>query len=112
MYAYVKFTLSGGNGPIIIPADAFVFKTEGPQVATLTKDDRIHWQKIQVGRDFGIQMEVLSGLEDGSAVVVNPTDDLTEGLQVQARPATGSDKTSSPGNEKKSAPSPAPTVKR
>ena len=45
MYAYVKFTLSGGNGPIILPANAFVFKTEGPQVATLTKDGRIHWQK-------------------------------------------------------------------
>ena len=66
MYAYVKFTLSDGNGPIIIPANAFVFKTEGSQVATLTKDDRIHWQKIQVGRDFGTEMEVLSGLEDGA----------------------------------------------
>ena len=59
--------------------------------------------KIQVGRDFGTEMEVLSGLEDGSAVAVNLTDDLTEGLCV---PETGhgSDKTSSPGNEKKSAP--------
>ena len=53
---------------------------------------------------------MLSGLEDGAAVVVNPTDDLTEGLQVQARPATGSDNTSSPGGEKKSAPSPTPTA--
>ena len=96
MYAHVKFTLSGGNGPVILPANAFVFKTEGPQAATLTKDGRIHWQKIQVGRDFGTEMEVLSGLEDGAAVVVNPTDDLTEGLQVLARPAGGAEKTSPP----------------
>ena len=96
MYAYVKFTLSDGNGPIIIPANTFVFKTEGPQVATLTKDDRIHWQKIQVGRDFGTEMEVLSGLEDGAALVVNPTDDLTEGLRVLARPVGGAEKTSPP----------------
>ncbi|HVQ21594.1 MAG TPA: efflux RND transporter periplasmic adaptor subunit [Terrimicrobiaceae bacterium] len=96
MYAYVKFTLSDGNGPVILPANAFVFKTEGPQAATLTKDGRIHWQKIQVGRDFGTEMEVLSGLEDGSAVVVNPTDDLTEGLRVLARPAGGAEKTSPP----------------
>jgi membrane fusion protein (multidrug efflux system) len=100
MYAYVKFTLSDGNGPIIIPANAFVFKTEGPQVATLTKDGRIHWQKIQVGRDFGTEMEVLSGLEDGAAVVVNPTDDLTEGLRVLARPAGGAEKTSPPAGGK------------
>ena len=96
MYAHVKFTLSDGNGPVIIPANAFVFKTEGPQAATLTKDGRIHWQKIQVGRDFGTEMEVLSGLEDGAAVVVNPTDDLTEGLRVLARPAGGAEKTSPP----------------
>ena len=96
MYVYVKFTLSDGNGPMIIPANAFVFKTEGPQVATLTKDGRIHWQKIQVGRDFGTEMEVLSGLEDGAALVVNPTDDLTEGLRVLARPAGGAEKTNPP----------------
>jgi membrane fusion protein, multidrug efflux system len=100
MYAYVKFTLSDGNGPVILPANAFVFKTEGPQAATLTKDGRIHWQKIQVGRDFGTEMEVLSGLEDGSAVVVNPTDDLTEGLRVLARPAGGAEKTSPPAGGK------------
>jgi multidrug efflux pump subunit AcrA (membrane-fusion protein) len=96
MYAYVKFTLNGGNGPIIIPANAFVFETKGPQVATLTKDDRIHWQKIQVGRDFGTEMEVLSGLENGAPVVINPTDDLTEGLRVVARPAGGPEKMSPP----------------
>jgi RND family efflux transporter MFP subunit len=100
MYAYVKFTLSDGNGPVILPANAFVFKTEGPQAATLTKDGRIHWQKIQVGRDFGTEMEVLSGLENGSAVVVNPTDDLTEGLRVLARPAGGAEKTSAPAGGK------------
>jgi RND family efflux transporter MFP subunit len=86
MYAHVKFTLGDSNRPIVIPADAFVFKSEGSQVATLMSDDRVHWQKIQVGRDFGTQMEVLAGLEDGAAVVVNPTDDLTEGLRVLARP--------------------------
>jgi RND family efflux transporter MFP subunit len=100
MYAYVKFTLNGGNGPIIIPANAFVFKSEGPQVVTLTKDNRIHWQKIQVGRDFGTEIEVLSGLEDGAAVVMNPTDDLTEGLRVMARPAEGAKRTSPPAGGK------------
>jgi RND family efflux transporter MFP subunit len=110
MYAYVKFTLSDGNGPVILPANAFVFKTEGPQAATLTKDGRIHWQKIQVGRDFGTEMEVLSGLEDGSAVVVNPTDDLTEGLRVLARPAGGAEKTSPPaGGKLHSDPAGSPT---
>jgi hypothetical protein len=31
-------------------------------------------------------MEVLKGLAEGDRIVVNPTDDLTEGLAVQANP--------------------------
>ena len=86
MYAQVKFTLQNDIGPMMIPANTFVFKTEGSQVATLDKQNKVHWQKIQVGRDLGTRMEVASGLEDGANVIVNPSDDLTEGLQVQAKP--------------------------
>jgi RND family efflux transporter MFP subunit len=86
MYAEVKFALEDQNRPIVIPANAFVFKTEGSQVVTLTKDNKIHWQQIQIGRDFGTEMEAASGLENNTNVVVNPTDDLVEGLQVEAAP--------------------------
>jgi hypothetical protein len=88
MYAQVKFTLSNPNGPITIPANAFVFRAEGPLVAVVTKENKIHWQPIQVGRDFGTYMEVLRGLDENGRVVVNPTDDLTEGLEVQPKEAS------------------------
>jgi len=88
MYAQAKFTLVNKNGPITIPANAFVFRAEGPLVAVVTNENKIHWQPIQVGRDFGTYMEVLKGLADNARVVVNPTDDLTEGLQVQVKPAS------------------------
>ena len=102
MYAQVKFTLNEDHSPIIIPANAFVFKVGGSQVATLTPDHKIHWQKIEIGRDFGSEMEVLSGLEEGAMVVVNPTDDLTEGLAVQARPANQGKPTPAKGNTESS----------
>ena len=51
------------------------------------RDDRVHWQNIHVGRDFGTQLEVLDGLAENTKVVVNPTDDLREGLQVQVKPS-------------------------
>ncbi|PYK84276.1 MAG: hypothetical protein DME40_19695, partial [Verrucomicrobia bacterium] len=50
-------------------------------------DNRIHWQKISVGRDFGTQLEVLDGLAENTKVVINPNDDLDEGIQVQVKPA-------------------------
>ncbi|MDR3402351.1 MAG: efflux RND transporter periplasmic adaptor subunit [Chthoniobacter sp.] len=87
MYAQVKFTLSDQNSPILIPSDVFVFRPEGTQVALVTKENKIHWQKIEVGRDFGSYMEVLKGIDEDAQVVTNPTDDLTEGLVVEPKPA-------------------------
>jgi RND family efflux transporter MFP subunit len=87
MYGQVKFLLPDDNAPIVVPADAFVFRAQGPQVVTVTNDNRIHWQKISVGRDFGTQLEVLNGLKENTEVVMNPTDDLREGVEVQVKGA-------------------------
>ena len=95
MYGEVKFLLPETNAPLVIPSNAFVFRTEGPQVAVVTDQRRIHWQAVRIGRDFGTQMEVLDGLKENSNVVMNPTDDLREGLEVQVK-----------APEKKPAPSP------
>jgi RND family efflux transporter MFP subunit len=87
MYGQVKFLLPDDNAPIVVPADAFVFRAQGPQVVTVTNDNHIHWQKISVGRDFGTQLEVLDGLKENTEVVMNPTDDLREGIKVQVKGA-------------------------
>jgi hypothetical protein len=54
-------------------------------VATIGNEDRIHWQNIRVGRDFGDRIEVLDGLKENTNVVMNPTDDLREGTQVEVK---------------------------
>ena len=73
------------NGPIVVPANAFLFRAAGPQVVTVTNGNRIHIQKISVGRDFGTQLEVLDGLAENTKVVINPSDDLVEGVQVEVK---------------------------
>jgi RND family efflux transporter MFP subunit len=85
MYGQVKFLLVDQNAPIVVPANAFLFRKEGPQVATIENKDRIHWQNIRVGRDFGDRIEVVDGLKENSKVVMNPTDDLREGIQVEVK---------------------------
>src|SRR5438045_6879755 len=44
MYGQVKFRLADENAPIVVPANAFLFRTDGPQVATVVKDNHVHWQ--------------------------------------------------------------------
>ena len=52
----------------------------------MVKDgDTIHWQSVKVGRDFGTTLELTSGLEENTRVVINPTDDLREGIKVEAK---------------------------
>src|SRR5207237_5536054 len=87
MYGQVKFLLPDDNAPIVVPADTFVFRAQGPEVVTVTNDSRVHWQKISVGRDFGTRLEVLDGLAENAKVVINASDDLVECDQVQGEPA-------------------------
>lgn len=86
MYVQLKFSLNSKERPVVIPANAFAFRTEGSQVAMVTADSKVHWQTIEVGRDFGTEMEILSGLKANDQIVVNPSDDLTEGLAVVTKP--------------------------
>ena len=94
MYGQVKFLLANENAPIVVPANTFLFRAQGPQVATIVNEKHIHWQSIRVGRDFGDRLEVLDGLKENTKVVMNPTDDLREGTQVEVKP-TGESKPAS-----------------
>ena len=87
MYGEIKFSLHDSeNAPVIVPANAYIFRTAGPQVV-MVQGNKIHWQTIQIGRDYGSELEALSGLKDGDRVVVNPSDDLQEGMEVTAKEA-------------------------
>ena len=54
----------------------------GGKVAVVTGDKRVHFQRIQLGRDYGDKLEVISGLEPGQQLVVNPGDTVREGTKV------------------------------
>ena len=60
---------------------------EQPQQQTLDEMRRIHLQKVQVGRDYGPEIEISSGLRGTEYVVVNPGDMVQEGALVILRAA-------------------------
>jgi len=43
----------------------------------------IHVQAIEIGRDYGTEVEVTGGLNGGEKIVTNPTDYLQDGQPVQ-----------------------------
>jgi RND family efflux transporter MFP subunit len=69
---------------LTVPTSALLFEADGKQVAIVTADNKIHFQKIVPGRDFGTEIEISSGLKGDEKVVANPGEQLTEGIAVNA----------------------------
>jgi RND family efflux transporter MFP subunit len=83
MYARVTLRSVSGEPPLLVPGDALVARANGIRVAVVGDDGVVHFQKVSVGRDYGTETEVLSGLQGGEQVIINPTDDVREGAKVK-----------------------------
>jgi RND family efflux transporter MFP subunit len=83
MYARVELIGGRSNAPLRIPSDALIVRGEGTEVAVVRDGRTVHLQKIEVGRDYGDRLEVVSGLSEGETIIANPGDVVREGLQVQ-----------------------------
>jgi hypothetical protein len=75
--------------PLLVPDDALVIRADGTQVAVVRPDRTVHFQKIEVGRDYGDRLEVINGLEEGDTIIVNPSDVVREGVKVNPVKAAG-----------------------
>ncbi|HEY3442302.1 MAG TPA: efflux RND transporter periplasmic adaptor subunit [Paludibaculum sp.] len=83
MYCNVMLDIVRTAPPLIIPGDTLVVRPQGPVVATVTAAQTIHFQTLTLGRDFGKEIEVLQGLQEGQLLVANPNDAVHEGMRVQ-----------------------------
>lgn len=84
MYAEVTFTANRPHPPLLLPANTLVVNALGTQVAIVTPENKVHFQKVDLGRDYGSQVEVTSDLNQDAALITNPTSDLVEGTKVKA----------------------------
>jgi RND family efflux transporter MFP subunit len=89
MYADVKFHLTHADPPLIIPASALIVRSGPPRVATVGAANKVRFQIVQLGRDYGTTVEVVDGLKESDQLLVAPPDDLQEGgvVRTLAAPA-------------------------
>jgi len=87
MYAQVDLSSPRTNPPLLIPGDSLIVRADGTQVAVVLSDHTVHLQKIQIGRDYGDRLEIISGLQQGDMVIANPGDAVVEGVKVEPVPA-------------------------
>lgn len=84
MYAQVKITPAKAQSSLRIPANTLMFDSKGTRVLTVGSDNLVHVKSITLGRDFGTEVEVVTGLAATDRLVANPTDELKDGTKVKA----------------------------
>jgi membrane fusion protein, multidrug efflux system len=73
---------------VTIPVNAMLFRQEGSQVAVVDSNGKVHLQRITIGHDYGTTLEILGGVGMEDRIIINPSDSLEEGQQVNVAPET------------------------
>jgi RND family efflux transporter MFP subunit len=82
-FTEVHLKLPEGSPSYILPVTALIFQSSGMQVAEVDNNNRALLKSIAIGRDFGGEVEVISGLNGDERIINNPPDSLVAGEQVQ-----------------------------
>jgi RND family efflux transporter MFP subunit len=81
-YTEVHLKVRGQSSSYLVPVSTLIFRSQGLQVAVV-KNGSVTLAPITPGRDFGEQIEVVSGLKGDEALIVNPPDSIVSGQKVQ-----------------------------
>jgi RND family efflux transporter MFP subunit len=88
-YAEVHFAVPVQITRLSVPVNALLFRPEGPRVAVVGPDHKVHLKAINIGRDYGTKVEILGGLDANDQIVLNPADSLEDGQEVNVKSAGG-----------------------
>jgi RND family efflux transporter MFP subunit len=89
-YAEVHLKLPSATSTVVIPVTCLIFRSEGLRVGVV-RNGHAALIPITLGRDFGTEVEVVSGLDGSEKLITNPPDSLVEGQEVRsATPGAGS----------------------
>ncbi len=82
-YAEVHLTLPAAVRSLILPVGAILFRSEGLRAAVVRNGDTVVLVPIILGKDYGSEVEVVSGLNASEPVILSPPDSITSGVKVR-----------------------------
>nr|WP_246664716.1 efflux RND transporter periplasmic adaptor subunit [Rhodoblastus acidophilus] len=84
--AYVQVSLPmPPKGPLSIPANTLLFRSEGPVVVVVDAEGKAHLRPISIVNDLGATLEIAGGLTPTEKVIINPPDAIAEGDKVSVQ---------------------------
>jgi RND family efflux transporter MFP subunit len=86
-YAQVRFASITAAPALTLPASALLFRAQGLQVGVVNPQGLVELRKVELGRDFGQRVEILSGVTAADKVIATPFDSLVSGMTVRVASA-------------------------
>jgi RND family efflux transporter MFP subunit len=87
-FGEVHFAVGNGVNKVTVPVNAMLFRAQGAQVAVIGPGGKVQLRPINIGRDYGATLEVLGGVSPTDQVIINPSDSLEDGQQVNVAQPT------------------------
>ena len=82
-YAEVHLLIPEGSRSLILPVSVLMFRSEGLRVGVVRNGDQAELIPVVLGKDYGNEVEIVSGLNENDLVIANPPDSLASGARVQ-----------------------------
>jgi len=82
-FAQVHLTLASKTPSLLLPVNSLLFRSEGLQAGVVRDGGKVELMPIVIGKDYGNEVEVISGLRENDNVIVNPPDSLATGTTVR-----------------------------
>jgi RND family efflux transporter MFP subunit len=86
-YAEVHLKIPSQNSAYLIPSNTLLFRTQNLQVGVV-QNGKVVLKNVTPGHDLGSEIEIVAGLSDRDQIIVNPSDSLVGGQNVQIVDAT------------------------
>jgi RND family efflux transporter MFP subunit len=93
MFIYVTFQIAPAGTRWRVPATALIFDAKGTRLMIVGAGNKLQYQPVAVGRDYGTSIGIDSGLQGNEMIVKQPTVSLQEGRVVkpiESKNASGS----------------------
>jgi RND family efflux transporter MFP subunit len=87
-YAQVRFASISAAPALTLPASVLLFRAEGLQVGVVNAQGLVELRKVELGRDFGQRVEILSGVTAADKIIATPFDSLVSGMTVRVAPSS------------------------
>src|SRR4051812_45337933 len=87
-FGEVHFAVGSNVDKVTVPVNAMLFRSEGPRLAVVGPDKKVELRAINIGKDYGTTLEILGGISTQDQIVINPSDSLENGQEVNLAPSS------------------------